>query len=178
MEACFECGNSTVTAQVRQGRSVLECSLCGALSGAREAVSHVERHREAEQEGIDAAVLHLQRAIARLCGLRIVGCAGGDRDRRTLPFVRWVALDARGFVQLENLSKSLRLCESQLGAPWAVEVEFESTLEFVLRPRAAAATDAALVQKAQDDLHLLARSIERDVRLGWWRHPSAPAAAT
>lgn len=174
MDSCSECGNRSVTPRLHEGHSVLECDLCGALAGASVAVATIESAREADQEGVDAPVFAIQRAIGRLDGLRVTESHGGDRTRRRLPFVRWQALDPRGIVQLENLAKSLRLSAASTSMAWTVEVDYQSTVEFVLTPRAATTRPReADVALAQADLLVLSRAIERDVRLSWWRHPAA-----
>lgn len=172
MDSCLECGNQTVLPKTYDGRPVLECDLCGALSGGAATVATVERAREAKHSGVDESVFALHRAIESLEGLFVTHSDGGDRARKKLPSVRWSALDARGLVQLENLAKSLRLCERETSVAWTIECEFLHGLEFALVPRlAAAAVREADVALAQADLAVLARSIARDSRLSWWRRP-------
>lgn len=172
MDSCLECGNQTVLPKTYEGRPVLECDLCGALSGGAATVATVERAREARHSGVDESVFALHRAIESLAGLVVTHSDGGDRARKKLPSVRWSALDARGLVQLENLAKSLRLCEGGTSVAWTIECEFLHGLEFALVPRLPAATvREADVALAQADLGVLARSIVRDSRLSWWRRP-------
>ncbi len=170
MDPCNECGNTAVLPKFYDGHSVLECDLCGALSGGAHSVATIELAREAQQEGVDAPVFALRRALEAMEGLRVVDSHGGDRARRRLPFVRWIALDPRAFMQLENLAKSLRLSSGSTSMPWTIEVEFQSGLEFVLTPRVATSRPReADVALAQADLSLLGRAFARDVRLSWWR---------
>ena len=174
MDSCSECGNNSLTPRLHEGHNVMECDLCGAIAGGSVAVATIERAREAEQEGIDASVFAVQRAIGRLDGVRVTESHGGDRNRRRLPFVRWLALDSRGIVQLENLAKSLRLSSTSMSMSWTLEVDYHSTVEFVLTPRAATTRPReADVALAQADLLVLGRTLDRDVRLAWWRHPAA-----
>ncbi len=172
MEPCNECGNTAVLPKSYGGHSVLECDLCGALSGGHASVATIELAREAQQEGIDAPAYGVQRALSSLDGVMVLDCQGGCRSRRKLPNVRFQAMDSRGFVQLENLAKSLRLSAGSMSMAWTIEVDFQSGLEFVLTPRVATSRPReADVALAQSDLPLLARALERDVRLSWWRRP-------
>lgn len=170
MDPCNECGNTAVLPKFYDGHSVLECDLCGALSGGAHSVATIELAREAQQEGVDAPVFALRRALDAMDGLRVVDSHGGDRARRRLPYARWIALDPRAFVQLENLAKSLRLSSGSTSMQWTIEVEFQSGLEFVLTPRVPTSRPReADVALAQADLNVLGRAFQRDVRLSWWR---------
>lgn len=172
MDSCLECGNHTVLPKTYDGRPVLECDLCGALSGGAAALARVEHAREAQHVGVDEQVFSLHRAIGSLEGLVVTHSEGGDRARKRLPSVRWSALDARGFVQLENVAKSLRLCEGLTSVAWTIECEFQHGLEFALEPQLGVGSiREADVALAQADLAVLAHAIVRDSRLTWWRRP-------
>lgn len=173
MDSCNECGNLSVTPKFFEGHSVFECDLCGAVTGSTTVVATIEDARDAEAVGIDGPVFAVQRAIARLDGLRVTESFGGDKARRRLPFVRFAVLDARGYVQLENLAKSLRLSSASTSMAWTVEVDYQTTLEFVLTPRVPTTRPReADIALSQSDLVSLGRAFDRDVRLSWWRHPT------
>lgn len=172
MDSCNECGNVSVTPKFYAGHSVFECDLCGAVTGSTTVVATIEHEREAEADGVDAPVYGLQRALSRLDGLRVIESCGGDLLRRRLPFVRFQVLDARGFVQLENLAKSLRLSSASMSMTWNIAVDYQSALEFVVTPRVPTSRPReADIALSQSDLVSLGRAIDRDVRLTWWRHP-------
>jgi hypothetical protein len=168
MEPCSECGNRAVTARQYDGVTVLECDLCGALGGTRAAVQQVEEARLARAAGIDPRVFSLHRAIGALPSLQVHAAGAGDAMSQRLPFVSWQVVDARGLVQLENLTKSLQLAAPSLGVPWCIQVEFRTALTFVLQPQVR--DGVADIRLAQADLPILAHAIARDSRLQWWRH--------
>src|SRR5262245_54657256 len=123
MESCSECGNRAVATRHHDGQSVLECELCGALSGSADAVRGVLEARAARGRGIDPAAFPLVRALGELKGLRVDAHGGGDRSRGALPFVAFQVLDTRGLQQLENLGKSLQLAARTLELAWTIELE-------------------------------------------------------
>src|SRR5262245_26297185 len=172
MESCSECGNRAVAARRYDDHSVLECELCGALSGNAGAVRAVLDARAARERGVDPAAFPLVRALGELRSLRIDAHGGGDRTRGVPPFVAFQLVDAAGLLQLENLGNSLQLAGRMLELGWTIEVEAGPALTFALRPRLPAPATGAAVLAAHRDLAALARAIERDSRLSWWRHPA------
>jgi hypothetical protein len=173
MESCSECGNRAVAARQYDGHSVLECELCGALAGSPGAVRAVLDARAARERGVDPAAVPLVRVLGDLRGLRIDAHGGGDRGQGVLPFVAFQLVDAGGLLQLENLGKSLQLAVRTSELDWTIELEPGPALTFALRPRLPAPATAQAVAAAQQDLATLARAIERDSRLSWWRHPAS-----
>src|SRR5262245_7395487 len=123
MESCSECGNRAVAARHYDGHSVLECELCGALSGSAGAVRAVLDARAARERGVDPAAFPLVRVLGDLRGLRVDAHGGGDRRRGELPFVTFQPVDAGGLLQLENLGKSLQLARHTLELGWTIELE-------------------------------------------------------
>lgn len=179
MDACQECGSRDVALRAVEGGVVLECGLCGALSGEPSMVQRLSDSREAEAAGVGPAVWPLVRTLDKLPGIAVHDSDAGDPGRGHPPWVRWLALDGRALVQVENLATTLHLLRAALLLPWTIEVEHGGMLLFALRVRMPAGTgggDAgprarAAVERARDDLATLQRAIDRNQRLSWWRHP-------
>lgn len=153
------------------GASIHECGLCGARFGDRRAIEALADREEAQERGVPAVVWPLVRALERLPGLCVREAAGGEAEPPTLPFIELGVADHRALQQLENLVKSLLLGAAALRCHWIVEVEYRRHLAFVLKPRhGGGAVAAERVRDAQIDLEQLRRHLERDARLGWWRH--------
>ncbi|MGE3173192.1 MAG: hypothetical protein AB7O97_11260 [Planctomycetota bacterium] len=171
MDPCSECGNHGLSPRTYDGVTVLECDLCGALSGGEAAVARAQATQAAARTGADPGLFALGAALDRLDGLRVVA-HGGERGRRALPSLSLMLLDARGLVQLENLAKWLQLAGRSLGLRWGIEVEYDRALSFRLAPRIAAPVPGpAELATAAADVDALHRALQRDVRLSWWRHP-------
>lgn len=170
---CDECGNRSLTTVTRDGGLVLECELCGALSGDDAAVERVRLSREAQDRGHDPVVYPMVRAIERIAGLRVARAGAGDPAQRTWPFVQMHGTDGRALQGIENLVKSLALGATNSGGMhWVVEVEYQARLTFTLKPRFHRDTDridAQLVHVAQRDLQRLCANLERHMHLSWWR---------
>lgn len=155
------------------GAPIHECGLCGARFGDRQAIEALADEEQARARGVPAAVWPLARVLEQLPGLHVRESAAGDAAPPTLPFVELGVADHKALVQLENLVKSLQLGASALRCHWVVEVEYRRHLAFVLKPRhGGGAIAPSFVRDAQLDLELLRRHLERDRRLGWWRHAS------
>jgi hypothetical protein len=153
------------------GAPIHECGLCGARFGDRLAVEAIADAEEAAMRGIGALVWPLYRALARLPGLVVRQASEGDQEQKSLPFVELGTGSPDALLQLENLAKSLQLGAAALRLHWVVEVEYRRHLAFVLKPRHGGGPVAvAQVRDAQIDLEVLRRHVERDSRLGWWRH--------
>lgn len=170
VHTCPECGNHDMRVQMVDGAAIHACGLCGARFGDRAAVDAVADAEEARQRGVAPALWPLVRALGRLPGLLVRKHAAGDVTLRTLPFVELGGDSHEALLQLENLAKSLRLGASSLRLHWIVELEYQQHLAFVLKPRhpgGAVTLDEA--RFAQEDLAVLRRQIERDMRLSWWR---------
>lgn len=157
--------------RVVDGLSVHECGLCEARFGDRRAVTRLLDGDEAKQRGIEPAIWPLVRALGRVHGLAVRQSSGGDPDARTLPFVELTAVGGEALAQLENLAKFLRLSAATCRLHWVLEVEYQHHLAFVLKPRhPGGAVSLGEARSARIDLELLARHLERDVALPWWRH--------
>ncbi len=157
-------------ARLAAGATVHECELCGARFGDRAAVGELTDADEAHARGIAAGVWPLARTLERLPGLCVRTARAGDAAACTLPFVELGATSADALPQLENLAKSLQLAASSLRLHWVLELEYQRHLAFVLKPRHAGGPVAvAAVRAAADDVATLARLVERDTRLSWWR---------
>lgn len=156
---------------VVDGAAIHECGMCSARFGDPAAVDALADAEEARQRGVEAGVWPLVRALGRLPGLVVRKNTAGDVARRELPFVELGATSADALVQLENLAKSLRLGAGALRLHWILEVEYQQHLAFVLKPRhPGGAVTASEARFAQEDLAVLRRQLERDLRLQWWRH--------
>jgi len=160
--------------QVRtlDGASVFECGLCGAQFGDSRAMRRLQDAEEATRAGVDEEVWPLVRALSRLPGLRVGSSSGGSVERHTLPSVELLVTGAAALGQLENLAKALRLMQGGLRCLWQCTVHYERALTFVLT----ATGSASNLRDARIDLEAIARQLERDMRLSWWRHAPADAA--
>lgn len=158
--------------RVEAGTPIHECALCGARFGDRRAVEAVEDAEEARARGVSPLAWPLFRALTLLPGFAVRTADPGDVAARTLPFVEIGVADAvLAIVQAENVAKSLQLGAGELQNHWVLEVEYRRHLAFVLKPRhPGGPVHAEQVRAAQVDLGTLRRLIERDSRLGWWRH--------
>jgi len=148
----------------RDGVSVHECGLCGATFGERRAVHGAELADEAFARGIDEEVWPLARVLEQLPGFSLGSCSAGGRA--SLPFVELVVGGPDALVQMENLAKSLRLGAGGLRCRWLLEARFENTLVLAVR----ADGDERQLRDARIDVEALAKQLERDMRLTWWRH--------
>jgi hypothetical protein len=161
--------------RVVDGAPVHECGLCSARFGGRDAVAALDAGEEARHRGVDPGIWPLVRALERLPGVVVRAASAADERARALPFVAVALLGPVGLVQLENVAKSLRLGAGALLRPWGIEVEYRQQLTFVLQPRhGGGEVPAPVVRDAGIDVDVLARQLDRDARLSWWRHP-APA---
>lgn len=176
VDTCPECGNGDVRVRVAAGVPIHECGLCGARFGDRTAIEALDDADEAVSRRIPAAVWPLVRALERLPGIFVRDAAAGDAAQSTLPFVVLAIAAADALLQLENLAKSLLLGAGALRRHWILEVEYQRNLTFVLKPRhGGGSVTPDQVRDAQTDLDTLRRHLERDVRLGWWRHAGGDA---
>lgn len=173
MSYCSECGNHDVRSELRDGRLVHVCSLCAALFGDPVAVQSLTDEQEAQAAGCDVVIWPLLRCLGRLPGLKVVRHHAGDVAAQTLPFVHLSAHGNDGLLQLENLAKSLLLSARAFRLHWVLEVEYQSRLVVALKPRALVAElGTGVVGAARGDLPQIARCLDRDRRLSWWRQPT------
>jgi hypothetical protein len=169
VNSCPECGNHDMHVRVLDGAAVHVCALCGTSFGERRTVDALAASEEAASAGTAPAVWPLVRVLQRLPGLEVQCSGGGDAERASLPFVELTATSATALVQLENVAKSLALAAGALRVRWTVEIAYERTLTFVLRPASGGADVAGRARDARADVAVLARALERDMRLSWWR---------
>lgn len=168
---CPECGNRDMRVRTVDGATVHECALCEARFGDRRAIELLADREEAQRRGVPPLVWPLLRALEQLPGLHVREAVPGSADPPTPPFVEFGIADHGALLQLENVVKSLQLGAAALHCHWIVEVEYRRHLAFVLKPRhGGGAIEASFVRDAQQDLEPLRRHLERDRRLGWWRH--------
>lgn len=174
METCPECGNTALQVRSAGSARIHECGLCGAQFGDHAALTELADRAAAAQRGVAWPIWPLVRVLEALPGLAVRDSQAGGLQPPTLPFVELGGADARVLVQLENLAKSLQLGAGGLRCHWVVEVEYRRHLAFVLKPRHGGGPVAVEhARDAQHDLDRLRRNLERDVRLGWWRHAAA-----
>ena len=152
--------------QVVDGATLVECGLCGERFGERHVLTASADRIEAEEHGYPAEIWPLVRGLSRLPGLGVEAATGGG-DERT-PAVTIAVGGVHGLGQLENVARSLRLASGALRHRWALEVDCEHHLVFVLRARAEGPWTAAAAHDARVDLETLAAAIERDRKLQWW----------
>jgi hypothetical protein len=171
VSTCPECGNDALATRLVGGATVHECELCGARFGDPEAVARLDDAEQARLRGVPVDVWPLVRTLERLPGLCVRGASAGDEAAGTLPFVELGPSSHDALRSLENLAKSLQLAAPGLRLHWVVELEYRRHLAFVLKPRhGGGAVAAATARHAMADASALARLIERDTRLSWWRH--------
>lgn len=175
VDTCPECGNSDMRVRLVRGAPVHECRLCEARFGDRTVLDELADAEEAAARGVPEAIWPLVRALEALPGLLVREAHDGDVPRGTLPAVAIGAASATALGSLENLAKSLQLGAGGLQCRWRLAVEYRRDLVFVLAPVAAAPVTAAALAAAHEDLGQLRRNVERDQRLGWWRHAGRPA---
>jgi hypothetical protein len=170
---CPDCGNRDMRVRTADGATIHECGLCGGRFGDRRAVETLADQEQAQQRGVPPLVWPLVRVLEQLGGLHVREAVSGDTAPPTLPLVELGVADHKALLQIENLVKSLQLGASALRCHWVVEVEYRRHLAFVLKPRHGGGPVASeFVRDAQLDLEPLRRHVERDRRLGWWRHAS------
>jgi hypothetical protein len=171
VHTCLDCGNSDMHVHVVDGACIHVCGLCGARFGDRRAVQSLQDADEARQQGVDAEVWPLVRALRRLPGLTVRAATAADAGLGTLPRVELGVSSGDALVQLENLARSLVLGAAVLQRHWVIEVECQHHLCFVLKPRhAGGAVSRADAREASQDLEVLGRHLDRDGKLRWWRH--------
>ena len=170
--SCDECGGNAWAALREEGHEVLECTLCGALSGDDQAVTEILLARQARERGLEPVVFPLVRVLEKVPRLRIVRASPGSPERRIWPVVFLSTEGEKGLRAIERLAKSLALHSRDLRLHWFLEVEFQERLLFLLQPRlfqAPAQVSDRDVLDAQADLRTLARLLDMDMKLHWWQ---------
>lgn len=164
--ACDDCGNHSLS---QRPDRLYQCDLCGALMGDDDAIKRQELIKAARAEGFDAEVYELVLVIRALKGVRVERASGGDAYTRIPPFVRFMIRDNR-LTHLNNIALSIKLSSHVLNHHWTVTMGLEAELYFDLAPKVDAAyLDESTIEALQADLVTLARVLERDRLLGWWR---------
>ena len=166
VQTCPECGNHDMQVRVLDGATVHECGFCGARFGDAQAIAKLESRTEAATAGVDEHVWPLVQVLSRLPGLTVGDSSGGSVAKYSMPRVELLASGDGALVQIENLTKALRLMAGSLRCMWQITVHYDRALTFVL----AATGSGASLRDARIDLEALARRVERDSRLTWWRH--------
>jgi len=173
MAVCDECGSDVLEAVRIEGVEVVECSLCGALSGSDDAVTRVLVAREAREKGIDPAIYPLVLTLGKIPGLQVVMADIGDAERLVWPFVQLAPTDQRSWRGVESLLKSLALSARGQQVHWVVEVEYQHRLVLTLKPRFhrdVTRITAEVVVTAQRDLDRIRTHLEAHMSLSWWGH--------
>ncbi|MEM7202160.1 MAG: hypothetical protein AAF628_17965 [Planctomycetota bacterium] len=171
MAKCEECGSAHLSELEPGPALVLECELCGALTGNDLAVGRALLRREAVERGVDPDLYPLVRLLDTLPGLRVVTSHGGDPQARVWPMVQLAPTTPDAWRSIENLVKSLTLSAARHDVHWVVEVEVQTRLVLTLKPRfhrGTAEITAAQVSQAQRDLQRVQQNLERDTGLSWW----------
>lgn len=172
MAACEECGGHDLRRLQGYGGTVLECGLCGALSGDDAAVSRALTAREAAARGMSPTLFSLVRALEEIPGVKVTRAEAGSADDGSWPVVfLGVPHTAEGIADLERIAQSIVLARPRLHFPWRLEVDVQHRLLFLLTPRTptGADHDAAARARAAEDLVTLAHALRRDRSLAWWR---------
>jgi hypothetical protein len=170
-DPCEACGGRRVLPRRIEGVDVLECDLCGNLQGDDDAVSLATMRREGRQRGFDPRIYPLVVALERVPTFKVAEAEAGDADALEYPCV-FLRVDAGGLLHLERLLTSLEMANRATRRRWVVEATLQRGLLFLLRPRFWKRIDEvtrADVLESQADLDVLAKALDRDVRLAWWQ---------
>jgi hypothetical protein len=171
MDSCDECGNKRVRPSELEGVAVGVCDLCGHVQGDAGAVARARELADAAERGIDPAVFPLVQALEAIPTFRVAASSPGRPRRGEYPFV-FLRVEASGLKDVERLLTSLEMANRHTTRRWVVELTLQRGLLFILRPRfwkpVLDISDQDIAE-ARGDLPLLAKAIERDVNLGWWR---------
>ncbi len=171
MAICEECGSHQVRESVVDDVDVSVCQLCGHLMGDPEAVAVLEEREEARERGFQPAVYPLVRALETVPTFKVSAASAGRPERAEYPFV-FLRVKEGGLQDIERLLTCLEMANRSTQRRWVVECSLQRGLLFILRPRfwkAILDITAQDIHEARADLPLLAKTIERDVRLSWWR---------
>lgn len=171
MARCDECGNTQMEASQVEGVPVDVCALCGHLQGNEAEVERARERVEARERGFDPAVFPLVRSLEMVPLFKVRAASAGRPERAEYPFV-FLRVQEGGLRDVEHLLTSLEMANRQTKRRWVVECSLQRGLLFILRPRfwkPVLDIDADDIAEARADLGILARTIRRDVGLGWWR---------
>ncbi len=171
MAICDECGNDALARAQIEGQSVLECGLCGAITGDDPAVTAVLAARQARERGFDPSIYALVQTLEQLGGLSVVAADPGDPDALVWPFVQLAVRGAEGWRTVESVVQSLALSAAGQDVHWVLELEYRRRLVLTLKPRfhrRPGEVTATAVRDAQRDLGRVQRNLAAHARLSWW----------
>lgn len=171
MARCDECGSSQVAEAEVEGIAVGLCALCGNLQGDEAQVALVHERREAAERGFEPVIYPLVRALEAVPTFRVSGASAGRPSVSEYPYV-FLRVKVGGLVDVERLLTSLEMANRSTKRRWVVECSLQRGLLFILRPRfwkPVLDISAQDIAEARGDLPLLAKAIERDVKLSWWQ---------
>lgn len=170
-DVCESCGSHQVMAARVHGFEVDQCDLCGHVQGDEEQVSQLAKHREAQARGVDPEIYALVEAIEQVPTFRVDQASAGRAKTSEYPFLFLRVLPG-GLPHLERLLTSIEMANHSTRRRWVIECALQHGLLFILRPRfwkPVLEIHPTDVREARDDLPILARAIQRDVQLGWWK---------
>ncbi len=169
--ACESCGNHSLEPFGKSGSELLECSICGAITGDDGEVSRVLLEREAKERGFGQRIYPLVRELEALPGLRVRKAVDGDSWAMTFPQVG-MQCDKRGVRQLAMLLRCLALHQRELSCRWVVQLDLAEELLYVLKPdfqALPAQVPAQRVDDAGQDSEQLGVFVAADRHLSWWK---------
>ncbi len=168
---CDECGSSQVAEAEVEGVAVDLCGLCGHVQGDESRVALVEERREAAERGFEPIIYPLVRALEVVPTFRVSGASAGRPSLSEYPYV-FLRVKLGGLIDVERLLTSLEMANRGTKRRWVIECSLQRGLLFILRPRfwkPVLDISALDITEARADLPLLAKAIERDVKLSWWQ---------
>ena len=171
MARCDECGSTQVAESEVEGAVVDLCALCGHVQGDDEQVAAVRDRQEAAERGFDPVIYPLIRALESVPTFRVSGASAGRPSINDYPYV-FLRVKEGGLGDVERLLTSVEMANRHTQRRWVVECSLQRGLLFILRPRfwkAVLDITARDIAEARADLPLLAKTIERDVKLTWWQ---------
>ena len=171
MARCDECGSSQVAEAAVEGVAVGLCALCGNLQGDEARVALIHERREAAERGFDPVIYPLVRALEAVPTFHVTGASAGRPSVSEYPY-GVLRVKQGGLTDVERLLTSLEMANRSARRRWVVECSLQRGLLFILRPRfwkPVLDITAHDITEARGDLPLLAKAIERDVKLSWWQ---------
>lgn len=171
MARCDECGSTQVAEAQVEGVQVGLCALCGHVQGDEAQVALVTEKREAAERGVDPVIYPLIRALETVPTFRVDGASAGRPSINDYPYV-FLRVKEGGLADVERLLTSVEMANRSTQRRWVVECSLQRGLLFILRPRfwkPVLDISAQDIAEARADLPLLAKAIERDVKLSWWQ---------
>ncbi len=168
---CEVCGCHDVRRDVVEGFVIEECLLCGHLQGNDEVATKIASIREGRELGFDDAIYPVVQALRPVPGLGIEASSGGRPDEGQPPYVMF-HLEATSLPFLERIGQSIEMANRRTSWRWVIEVSVQRSLAFLLKPRyfrLPGDVDAAMIATSIEDLSVIARGLNRDRELSWFR---------